>query len=287
MISRRMAMKKRSIPGGVLVFLGALFWSLNAPIVKFLNIDSFLICGLRSVIAGIALAGFIRPRQLKWNGLMLLYVCSYCALCLSIILALDMTSSAVAIGMQYTAPVWLFLVSFLKTRRFDSRSFIPVCVIFVGIVFFMCSGTDASTTTGNLIALTEGVVFACMTVSSKKAAGTNPLGLTAIGNLFTGAVVLLLFPASVRTLPGLTGQDWLLMLVLGVVQVGGGYGFYNLGVQRVAPQKASVIALWEMILGPVWVALLLGEYPSVPVLIGFVIILAGMLLDAKLPRRCS
>ena len=72
------------------------------------------------------------------------------------------------------------------------------------------------------------------------------------------------------------------MLILGVIQVGGGYCFYNLGVQKVSAQKASVISLWEMILGPIWVALFLKEYPSIPVLIGFVIILIGMLLDAKL-----
>ena len=50
----------------------------------------------------------------------------------------------------------------------------------------------------------------------------------------------------------------------------------------ISAQKASVIALWEMILGPVWVALFLKEYPSPIVLAGFVIILAGMLLDTKI-----
>ena len=38
------------------------------------------------------------------------------------------------------------------------------------------------------------------------------------------------------------------MLVLGVVQNGAGYTFYNYGIQKVSAQKASVIALWEMIL---------------------------------------
>ena len=69
------------------------------------------------------------------------------------------------------------------------------------------------------------------------------------------------------------------MLILGVVQVGGGYGCFNLGVQKVSAQRASIIALWEMILGPLWVALFLGEYPSTLVLIGFVFILVGIVLD--------
>lgn len=275
-------MKKLTVSGGVLVFLGALFWSLNAPIVKFLSADPFLLCGLRALIAGIAMAAFIRPKQLRWNGWMVLYGCAYCALCLCIMVSLTMTSSAVAIGMQYTAVIWLFLSAWLHTRKFSLRGFIPVCVITAGVVFFMCSGTDKASTTGNLVALLEGIFFACMTASSKKAAGTNPLGLTALGNLFTGILVLALFPARTATMVTLTAQDWFWILILGVVQIGCGYAFYNLGIQKVSPQKASIIALWEMILGPVWVAIFLADYPSVPVVIGFVIILVGMLLDAKL-----
>ena len=275
-------MEKRPLSGGVLVFLGALFWSLNAPIVKFLALDSMLICGLRSLIAAVALAGFIRPKKLNWNGWMLLYICSYAALCLSIILSLTKTSAPVAIGMQYTAAIWLFLINWARTKQFSLRGFVPVCVIFVGVVCFMNSGTDSTSSQGNLIALCEGIFFACMTVSSKKAAGTNPIGLTAVANIFTGVLMMLLFPASAAKIPGMSGQDWAIMLVLGVIQVGCGYAFYNLGVQKVTAQKASVIALWEMILGPVWVALFLGEYPSALVLTGFVIILIGMYLDARL-----
>ena len=280
-------MKKLTVSGGLLVFLGALFWSLNAPIVQHLTADPFLMCGLRALIAGIAMAAFIRPKKLQWNGWMVLYACSYCALCLCIMLSLSMTSSAIALGMQYTALIWLFLASLVQTRKFRFRSFIPVCIISAGVVFFMCSGSDKTSATGNLIALLEGIFFACMTASSKKAAGTNPLGLTAVGNLFTGILVLALFPARTATMVTLSAMDWFWLLILGVVQIGCGYAFYNLGIQRVSPQKASVIALWEMILGPVWVALFLGEYPNLPVVIGFVIILAGMVLDARLSTQNS
>lgn len=275
-------MNKIHLSGGTLVFLGALFWSLNSPLVKFLALDPIMMCGLRSLIAAVALAGFIRPKRLNWNGWMLLYVCSYASLCLSIIVALKMTSAPVAIGMQYTAIIWLFLVGVIRTKSFDVRSFIPVAVVIAGVVFFMLSGTDAASSTGNMIALMEGVFFALMTVSSKKAAGTNVIGMTAVANIFTGVMMCIVFPASMMKVTEMTGQDWLVMLILGVVQVGGGYCFYNMGVQKVSAQKASVISLWEMILGPVWVALFLKEYPSVPVLIGFVIILIGMFLDAKL-----
>lgn len=280
-------MSKLRLSGGVLVFLGALFWSLNSPLVKFLSLDPIMMCGLRSLIAAVALAGFIRPRLLNWNGWMLLYVCSYAALCFSVIVSLKMTCAPIAIGMQYTAAIWLFLAEVLRSRTFHLHSFIPVCVIFVGVIFFMCSGTDASSSTGNLIALTEGIFFALMTVSSKKAAGGNVIGMTAVANIFTGILMCVLFPSSMATVVDMTFQDWIIMLILGIVQVGGGYSFYNMGAQKISAQKASVISLWEMILGPIWVAVFLHEYPSVPVLIGFAIILVGMLLDTKLNTPVS
>jgi len=270
------------LSGGVLVFLGALFWSLNSPLVKFLTLDPIMMCGLRSLIAAVALAAFIRPKRLNWNWWMLLYVCSYAALCLSIIVALTMTSAPVAIGMQYTATIWLFLAAVIRTKKFDTKGAIPVAIIFVGVIFFMLSGTDAASSTGNMIALMEGVFFALMTVSSKKAAGTNVIGMTAVANIFTGVLMCAVFPSKMAMVSAMTGQDWIIMLILGIVQVGGGYCFYNMGVQKVSAQKASIISLWEMILGPVWVAIFLKEYPTVPVLIGFVIILVGMFLDAKI-----
>ena len=280
-------MSNLRLSGGVLVFLGALFWSLNSPLVKFLTLDPIMMCGLRSLIAAVALAAFIRPKRLNWNGWMLLYVCSYASLCLSIIVALKMTSAPVAIGMQYTAIIWLFLVNVIRTKKFDVKGFVPVAVVFAGVIFFMLSGTDATSSTGNTIALAEGVFFALMTVSSKKAAGTNVIGMTAIANIFTGVMMCIIFPSAMVKVVEMTAQDWIIMLILGVVQVGGGYCFYNMGVQKVSAQKASVISLWEMILGPIWVALFLKEYPSLPVLIGFVIILVGMFLDAKMSTPVS
>lgn len=49
---------------------------------------------------------------------------------------------------------------------------------------------------GNLIALTEGIFFAGMSLASQKATRTNALGITALGNLVTALVVFALFPSA-------------------------------------------------------------------------------------------
>ena len=271
-----------SLSGSALVLLGAVCWSLNSPLVKYLTLDPFLICGLRSLIAGLALLPFVRPREIAWNRYLLAYALTYCALCLSVIVSLSLTSAAIAIGMQYTSTIWLFLLYEVQTWHFDRRAFLPIAVIMVGVLCFMLSGGSGdSHPLGNLIALTEGIFFAGMSLASEKATRTNALGITAIGNLFTALVVFGLFPAARAALPAMTGQEWGLMLILGLVQVAGGYGFYNLGVQKIPARKASVLALWAMILGPLWVALFLHQYPSSMVLTGFAIILMGMVMDAK------
>jgi len=274
-------MKKITLSGGMLVFLGALFWSLNAPLIKFIQVDALLTCGFRSVIAGIFLLPFIRPKKLKWNMWMAIYLIAYCGLCVGIVLALRQTSAAIAVGMQYASIVWLFMVTTIMTRKLETKRVLPVLLISAGVIVFMLSGLDGSSMTGNLIALTESISFAFMTVGAKKAGSDNPLGLTALANLFTGFFVFAFLPPQLTDVLEFGGQEWFIMLILGVVQVGLGYAFYNMGVSKVSPQKASVIALWEMILGPVWVALFLHEYPSLLVCIGFVIIIVGIFLDAK------
>ena len=278
-------MKLPKISGSFLVLLGAVCWSLNSPFVKYLTLDPILICALRSLIAAMVLLPFLRPKKIHWNGWLALYCVCYLGLCLSVIISLTMTSAAIAVGMQYTASIWLFLLVTLHTKHFSGHLFIPIAVMMAGVLFFMGSGGSGdSNTEGNMIALTEGIFFAGMSIASSRATSENALGLTALGNIFIAILLFTLVPSTRESLSLMTGQDWVILLILGTVQVAGGYGFFNLGIQRISARKASVLALWEMILGPLWVALFLGLYPNPEVLTGFGIILCGIFMDSRLNR---
>ena len=69
------------------------------------------------------------------------------------------------------------------------------------------------------------------------------------------------------------------MLIMGVIQVAGGYGLFAMGIQTISAQKASLLALLEMILAPLWVALFIGTIPPMMVQIGLLVVLAGLLLE--------
>lgn len=75
------------LKGTLFVLLAAVCWSINSPIVKYLTLNPFLICGLRSLIAGIALLPFLRIREIKKNRYLPLYFISYTALCLAVIIS--------------------------------------------------------------------------------------------------------------------------------------------------------------------------------------------------------
>lgn len=272
---------KRSY-GPMLVFFGAVFWSLNAPLVKFITLDPLLLAGLRSLIAGIVLAPFISIKKLNFNRWIVLFIISYTGLCISIILALSMTSATIAIGMQYAGIIWIFLLGLIKKDKTSKKSFIPVFLILIGIILFMLSSNGKGNLTGNLIALTESIFFAGITISTKKSNTKNPLGLISIGNLFTAFFVFIFLSPTFKQVIYISHQSWILVLILGIVQIALGYSFYTIGLQTVSAQKASIIAIWEMILGPLWVAIFLKEFPNTLVLIGFLLILSGMVIDGLL-----
>jgi hypothetical protein len=140
-------------------------------------------------------------------------------------------------------------------------------------------GSGDSNSTGNVIALSEGIFFALMTLSSKKVTDTNALGAVCLANLTTVGVVFLLFEPARLGFTAITPLDWILMLIMGVIQVAGGYGLFAMGIQTISAQKASLLALLEMILAPLWVALFIGTIPPMMVQIGLLVVLAGLLLE--------
>lgn len=273
------------ISGKWLVFLGALFWSLNAPLIKYLTINPLLICGLRALIAGIVLSPFIRLKKFRFTPWLITYMISYSTLCIGIVIALQYTSAPIAIGMQYSSIIWIFIVHAIISKKFSFKKFSPVFLIILGVFCFMLSGFQDGTSFGNLIALTEGISFALMTVSFQKSSIENPIGITAMANLFCSFFVFLCCPKIINDITLISISEWLILLLLGIVQVGLGYTFYNLGIQKTSAQSAAIISLWEMILGPVWIAIFYHEYPSALVFSGFVIILCGMLFHVYLENK--
>lgn len=273
-------MKNRNTLGMVLVFIAAVLWSTNSLLVKNIQLPSMLIGAMRALTAGVVLAPFIRPKKLKFSLKMLLMAVAFTLNSIGVVTAIKLTSAAIAVGMQFTAPIWLYIYSRVKGYPFIKRRVIPLAVLTAGVVISMFSKAEGVTMLGNLIALTTGITFAAVTQLGKELGGENPVGITAINNLFMAAVILPLFCRdSVGLLFTMDTAGWAALLALGIVQFGGGYVFYTLGLRYTTAARASMISPMEMVLSPVWVAIFMHELPDAIGLIGFLVIIAGIALE--------
>jgi drug/metabolite transporter (DMT)-like permease len=278
---------KPRFDGAWLVFLGALLWSTNAPLIKWLTMDAFLLSGMRALVAGLLLLPALRPRKLLFNGYTVLMLVSFCAISLSIVFGLRMTSAPIAVGMQYTSPLWLYGLCFVKGPRPVPAKLIPLGLLLAGVVMFMFSSGEGVTLTGNLIALSTSFTFAALTVSTKKVSAENPLGGVALCCLFMAFFVFAFLPPKLSDIGAIPADQWPIILFLGACQTGAGYALYNTGLKYTTPQKAAMLSPCEMVLGPLWVALFLREYPQPVALAGFALILCGIVCDLWIDRAIA
>jgi len=107
------------------------------------------------------------------------------------------------------------------------------------------------------------------------AASASTKGAMIWGNLLVAAIAL---PIGLPL--GETGAtDALVLLYLGVVQVGFGYRLLVRGMRTVPALEAALLVLFEPVLSPVWAYLVLGEAPTSHALAGAAIL--GMVIAMR------
>jgi drug/metabolite transporter (DMT)-like permease len=115
------------------------------------------------------------------------------------------------------------------------------------------------------------------------------LGLRKLGARNVGAIVwgnalaaLLSLPMALRG-PAPTARDVGIVLFLGLFQLGLSYVLFARGVRHTPAVEASLLALVEPVLNPVWTFLLAGERPGPWAIRGGAIILAATLWRTLAP----
>lgn len=216
---------------------------------------------------------FLRRKDWRFNGPVLVSMLSYTAAISAFVSANKLTTAANAIVLQYTAPILVYLFSWLVLGERISRLnglALSAGMLGVGVISFDSAGQPEMA--GVLLALLSGILFAVYMVNLPRTKEINPVYLTWINN-FVCALVLLWV---VKSRLALSGIDLLLLVVMGAVQLGVPYFLFSKGLRTVSLQEAALIALIEPVLNPLWVALAVGEIPSVATLVGGALILLGL-----------
>ena len=121
----------------LMMLLTAFLWSLAGVFIKLIEMDALAIVCMRSFSASLTMLFFIRRQKLPWSWPMLGGALSYMAFTYCIILSTKLTTSATAVMMQYTAPIYVAFFSWMilneRVRRSD---WVCLAVVLGGMCLF-------------------------------------------------------------------------------------------------------------------------------------------------------
>jgi drug/metabolite transporter (DMT)-like permease len=261
-----------------LLLFTAFFWSLGGVLIKSIDWNPVAIAGSRSLIA-IFLIAILRPsvlRRFSWTAVF--GGMAYTITVVLFVVATKLTTAANAIFLQYTAPIYIALLSpWLLRERVSRFDWILIGVAFGGIALFFCDGLSLAGTWGVIAALTSGVSYAWLTMLMRREKSASPEAAVFLGNLMT---VLVAAPAMWP--PVNLGHNWPWLLALGVLQLTIPYLLYARAIRHVRALDASIVSMIEPILNPIWVMFAVGERPAQWAIIGGCIVLGTSLLRSIL-----
>ena len=271
----------------------AVLFSTGGAAIKAASLTSWQVSSFRSGIAALAVWLLVPAARRRWSLPVLAVAAIYAATMVLFVIANKRTTSANAIFLQSTAPLWVLLAGpALLGERTTRRDLIFMGVVALGMTFFFV-GEDAPQATapdpsgGNVIAALSGVAWAGTVLglrwlgrgggSASAQVSTADLasGDAASGDAATGhgdealtTVVAGNVLACLVGLPfalpvsGAGTADWLVVLYLGVVQIGLAYLALSTAMPHVPALEASTLLLVEPALNPVWAYLAHGERPG-------------------------
>ena len=273
---------------GVAAFAAcALLWSTAGIFIKLLPWSAPLIAGMRSLIASLFILAWLKKPRFHWSFAQVAAgVLNAATMCL-FVYANKATTSANAILLQYSAPVFTAIAgTFILKERPKPEQVVAFIFVIIGMgVFFVGpgGGLGGGSFLGNLAAATTGLTFGLYFVFMRKQKDGSPLESNLLSHWITAAVMLplaLLFPP-----PVLTPVTIAAILALGVAQIGIAAIFFAYGIKRVTAVQGVLTAVLEPVFNPVWVFLFVGEKPSANALAGGAIIVAAVTIASVVGAR--
>jgi drug/metabolite transporter (DMT)-like permease len=260
--------------GRLLILLSGLLWSFAGVFIKSLELSPQVITFYRSLFASVFFFLFITRSPWRPSVPLLVSVASYTLAISFFVWANKLTTAANAIVLQYTAPVFVFMIVRLFLHEPISKAnLLTLFVAMTGVAIIFAGSSGEQDLQGVTVAVLSGVLFSIYMVNLRHLKGFNPLVLTFVNNLVCS---LALFPLAASELM-LSIDQFLALVIMGIVQLGIPYFLFSKGLETIPLQEASLIVLIEPVLNPIWVALVVGEFPSLATLFGGGVILVSLI----------
>ncbi|MDC3058890.1 DMT family transporter [Candidatus Pelagibacter sp.] len=274
----------KSLPGPLLIFLGALSLSFGGLIVKSfegatlwqilfwrslffsLTVLTFLIISYKSKVLksfyDSGLPGFI-------GGLILsIGFCGYVFAMYNTTVA--NTNFIISLQILFLA---IFGFFFLK-EKINLITLISLILAMTGVLLMVGNSLSPGELSGNLAAFTMPITFAVLIMIVRKFPSVDMVPAQFVAGISSCLIGLSLSPTIM-----ISPHDIFLGFLAGFFQIGFGFIFITIGARTTPSAMVGIIMLSESVLGPIWAFLFVNEIPSLYGLIGGAIILFAVLLQ--------
>ena len=201
------------------------------------------------------------------------------------IFAIQTTSVANAMLLFATAPfIAAILANLFLGEKVRIITWFAVIVAMGGIACMFADKSTQFSLIGSLAALGSAMGFAVFSVALRWGKDDEMLPSVFLSGCFAIFITFLICLFLKQSL-SISFQDIAISFSMGIFQVGGGLVLYTIGSKALSAADLTLLSLAEVVLGPVWVWLFLGELASNNTLIGGSVLLLAIITNAVSGKR--
>ena len=271
--------RKRAI---LMLVITGIMWSTGGLLIKIIPWPPMAISGIRGGIAALTIFLLTRNLRFTWSRTQVAAAVCYVLVVTLFVIANKLTTAGNSILLQYTAPVYVAIFGYTFLGERSTRvDWVTILVLLTGLTVFFFDELTISGVLGNVCAILSGMSFAALTILLRKQKDGSPSDSILLGNLLTLLIGLPVILTSVSLDP----VPWLLIVVLGVFQLGIPYVLYTTAIKYVTALDAIIYPIIEPILNPILVFLVLGEVLGSWAIFGGILVLTGVIARGLLQAK--
>ena len=188
--------------GRLLIVAAAVLWSLSGAFTRLLNhhhdwlrlgpapVDGLTIAFYRVFFAGLVLVPTLRRGDVSFRPLMLVMVAVFALMNLTFVLAMAGGKSSNAILLQYSAPMWIYLVGVLGLGESASaRGWLALLLGMAGVAVIVAGGWTGGDLPVIGLGLASGAGYAGVLLLLRALRGSSSSWLTVLNHLGAAATV--------------------------------------------------------------------------------------------------
>jgi drug/metabolite transporter (DMT)-like permease len=228
------------------------------------------------------------PRPVPWltlaamafTGVGLYYVAFNLALTYTTASHGALVQSSIPAVTAVMAAVWL-------GERLSGRRLLGIGLAVAGVLLVVAGGGQGTAAraplAGTLLLLGSVLAWGAYTMLAKRAAGADPVAVTAIVTLLGTALLVpaALFEGGGRAAASITAGGWLKIVHLGAFGSAGAFLLYNRALRDLEASQVGTFINLVPVVGVACGVVFLGETVSPPSLLGGMLVLAGVWISSR------